>query len=378
MKLTTAGESHGKALLAIIEGLPAHLKIDREKIDGGLTLRQSGYGRGARQRIEKDRVEILSGVRGGETLGSPLSLCIRNLDYENWRRCMSDGECDLSDRVLTRARPGHADLPGMLKYAQSDARNILERASARETAIRVAAGEIFRQYLSALGVEIAGYVREVCGVKDEGRYSFAELSAARLTGLGMIDPAAEKAAEEKVAALKAAGDTAGGVAEIRVKGLAPGFGSCMTYADKLDARLAGALMSIQAAKGAEVGLGFAVGSLRGGEVHDEIFYGDGFYRKTNRAGGIEGGMSNGEEIVVRAAMKPIPTLMKGLKTVDFRTREEAVAASERSDVCAVFAFERIAEAVVAQVIADAVSERLGGDTMAEVAERYARLPRGGK
>ena len=374
MKLTTAGESHGKALLAIVEGLPAHLKIDKAKINGALALRQSGFGRGARQKIEKDEAEILSGVRGGETLGSPLALCIRNRDYESWKAYMSDGECDLSSRAVTRVRPGHADLSGMLKYGQSDARNILERASARETAIRVAAGEIFRQYLSALGVEIAGYVREVCGVKDGGRYAFNELAASKKTGLGMIDPEAERAAEEKVSALKSAGDTAGGVVEVRVRGLKSGFGSCMTYADKLDARLAGALMGIQAAKGVEVGIGFEAGSLSGKEVHDEIFYEGGFRRRTNRAGGIEGGMSNGEEIVLRAAMKPIPTLMKGLKTADFLTHEEAVAASERSDVCAIFAFEIIAEAAAAEVIACAVAERLGGDTMAEAVERYARLP----
>lgn len=374
MKLTTAGESHGKALVAIIEGLPAHLPIDIGKINGDLALRQSGFGRGARQRIESDRAEILTGVRNGETLGSPLTLCIYNRDYENWRAYMSDGPCDTASRAVTRVRPGHADLSGMLKFSQEDARNILERASARETAIRVAAGGVFRQYLSALGVEIAGYVREVCGIKDGGRYAFEALSEAKKTGLGMLDPEAEKAAEEKVAALKKEGDTAGGVVEIRVRGLKSGFGSCMTYAEKLDARLAAALMSIQAVKGAEVGLGFAAGELSGREVHDEIFYDGGFRRRSNRAGGIEGGMSNGEEIVVRAAMKPIPTLMKGLKTVDFLTREEAVAASERSDVCAIFALEIIAEAAVAEVLANAVSERLGGDTMEEVGERYARLP----
>lgn len=374
MKLTTAGESHGKALIAVIEGLPAHLEIDTEKINAELALRQSGFGRGGRQKIETDRVEILTGVRNRETLGSPLTLCIYNRDYENWRAYMSDGACDVSARTVTKVRPGHADLAGVMKFAQSDARNVLERASARETAIRVAAGSVFKQYLSALGVEIGGYVKEVCGVKDEGRYAFSELSRAKESGLGMLDAAAEKEAEEKVASLKTAGDTAGGVAEIRVRGLKSGFGSPMTYAGKLDARLARALMSIQAVKGVETGLGFASASLSGKDVHDEIFYDGGFARRTNRAGGIEGGMSNGEEIVLRVAMKPIPTLMKGLKTVDVATREEAVAASERSDVCAIFALEIIAEAAVAEVLAEAVAERLGGDTMAEVADRYARLP----
>lgn len=374
MKLTTAGESHGKALIAIIEGLPAHLAVDVGTINADLALRQSGAGRGARQKIETDTVEILTGVRNGETLGSPVTLCIYNKDYENWKAYMSAGACDVAARAVTRVRPGHADLSGMLKYAQNDARNILERASARETAIRVAAGGIFKQYLSAFGIRIGGYVREICGVKDEGRYSFDELSRAKTTATGMLDPEAGKLAEEKIAALKAACDTAGGIAEIRVQGLKSGFGSCMTYADKLDARFAGRLMGIQAVKGVEVGLGFAVGSLSGRQVHDEIFYRDGFYRKTNRAGGIEGGMSNGEELVLRVAMKPIPTLMKGLETVDFLTHERAVAASERSDVCAIFALELIAEAAVAEVLAIAVSERLGGDTMEEMKERYARLP----
>ena len=379
MKLTTAGESHGKALVAIIEGLPAHLKVDLEKINEKLALRQSGFGRGGRQKIEKDRAEILTGVRNGETLGSPVTLCIYNKDYANWADSMADGVCDesaMQKKALTKVRPGHADLTGVLKYAQTDARNVLERASARETAIRVAAGGVYSQYLSSLGVEIGGYVKEVCGIKDEGEYSFEQLQKAKTTPVGMIDELAERQAEEKIASLKKAGDTAGGIVEVRVKGLKRGFGSVMTYDEKLDARLAQALMSIQAVKGVEVGVGFAVAHTSGKEIHDEIFHSEtrGFYRNTNRAGGIEGGMSNGEEIVVRIAMKPIPTLMQGLQTVDYITKEQTTAASERSDVCAIFALEVIAEAVVAQVLADAVDKRLGGDTMQEVQERYARLP----
>ena len=365
MKLTTAGESHGKALVAIIEGLPAHLKIDKARADEELKLRQSGFGRGARQKIETDKVEILAGVRNGETLGSPVALCIYNRDYENWKTIMSDEPCDVSARTLTKVRPGHADLSGVLKYAQTDARNILERASARETAVRVAAGSVFRSY------------REVCGIKDEGWYTFDEIKGSRSRSLGMLNEEAEKSAEEKISALKAEGDTAGGVAEIRVRGLKSGFGSPMTYSDKLDARLARGLMSIQAVKGVEVGMGFGAASASGKEVHDEIFCDEktcAFYRKTNRAGGIEGGMSNGEEIVLRVAMKPIPTLMKGLQTVDVSTKKSAVAASERSDVCAIFALEIIAEAAVAEVLAETVAERLGGDTMEEVKERYSRLP----
>lgn len=379
MKLTTAGESHGKALVAIIEDLPAHLTIDIEKINAALALRQSGYGRGARQKIEKDRVEILTGVRNGETLGSPVTLCIYNRDFGNWENSMSAEKCDpeaMAAKSLTKVRPGHADLTGMRKYAQEDARNVLERASARETAIRVAAGEIYRQYLAALGVEIGGYVYEVCGVKDGGMYAFNQLSQAKNTQLGMLNADAETLAVEKITQLKQDGDTAGGGVEIRVRGLKSGFGSVMTYTEKLDAQLAQGLMSIQAIKGVEVGAGFAVATTSGKDIHDEIFYDadKGFYRQTNRAGGIEGGMSNGEEIVLRAAMKPIPTLMHGLQTVDFITKEKVVAASERSDVCAIFALEIIAEAVVAEVLANAVSKRLGGDTMQEVKQRYDLLP----
>ena len=379
MKLTTAGESHGKALVAIIEGLPAHLKVNIAEINQALALRQSGFGRGGRQKIERDEVEILTGVRNGETLGSPVTLCIYNKDYQNWAMCMSDGACDeaaMEKKRLTKVRPGHADLTGVIKFEQEDARNILERASARETAIRVAAGGVYKQYLAALGVEIGGYVKEICSVKDGGRYAFNELLKAKTTETGMIDTEANRLAMEKIAALKKEGDTAGGIVEIRVKGLKSGFGSMMTYAEKLDSRLAQGLMSIQAIKGVEVGAGFEVGQKSGREIHDEICYNEvkGFYRETNRAGGIEGGMSNGEEIVLRVAMKPIPTLMKGLKTVEYTTKESAIAASERSDVCAIFALEIIAEAVVAQVLADVVSKRLGGDTMREAVERYARLP----
>ena len=378
MKLTTAGESHGKALVAIIEGLPAHLELDVEKINGALALRQNGYGRGGRQKIEKDRVEILTGVRNGETLGSPVTLCIYNKDFENWKTCMAAEGCDeetMEAKKLTKVRPGHADLTGMLKFEQTDARNILERASARETAIRVAAGEVYRQYLAALGVEIASYVSEICGVKDGGRYAFNELARAKTTQTGMLDEESEKRAMEKIAALRRDGDTAGGVVELRVKGLKSGFGSVMTYAEKLDGQLAQGLMSIQAVKGVEVGAGFEVAKKSGREIHDEIFYENGkFFRTTNRAGGLEGGMTNGEEIVLRVAMKPIPTLMKGLQTVEFGTKEKAIAASERSDVCAIFALSVIAESVVAQVLADSVAKRLGGDTMSELKARYARLP----
>ncbi len=373
MKLTTAGESHGKALIGIIEGLPAGLKIKIEEINGFLALRQCGYGRGGRQKIEKDEVEIVSGVRNLVTLGSPLALEIKNKDYASWSDYMAPEGCDVTQKQLTAVRPGHADLSGILKYGHTDARNVLERASARETAIRVAAGTVARQYLSELSIEISGYVKSVCGVIDPNIYAFERLIEAKKSPLFMLDKCAEEKAVRLIDKLKADGDTAGGIIEIRVKGLKSGFGSCMRYSEKLDALLCGAMMSVQAIKGAEVGLGFEAAKLQGSKVHDEIFYNGNYYRKTNNAGGIEGGMSNGEEVVLRAAMKPIPTLMKGLNTVDAVTKKAVKAAGERSDVAAVCAAEIILESVVAFTLADVVSRRLGGDTMREVSERYSAL-----
>lgn len=373
MKLTTAGESHGKALIGIIEGLPAGLKINIEEINGFLALRQCGYGRGGRQKIEKDEVEIVSGVRNLVTLGSPLALEIKNKDYASWSEYMAPEGCDITQKQLTAVRPGHADLSGILKYGQTDARNVLERASARETAIRVAAGTVARQYLSELNIEISGYVKSVCGVIDPNIYAFERLIEAKKSPLFMLDKCAEEKAVRLIDKLKADGDTAGGIIEIRVKGLKSGFGSCMRYSEKLDALLCGAMMSVQAIKGAEVGLGFEAAKLQGSKVHDEIFYNGNYYRKTNNAGGIEGGMSNGEEIVLRAVMKPIPTLMKGLNTVDAVTKKAVKAAGERSDVAAICAAEIILESVVAFTLADVVSRRLGGDTMREVSERYSAL-----
>ena len=374
MKLVTAGESHGRALTAIIEGLPSNLEIDISAIDADLALRQSGYGRGGRQKIERDRIEILSGVRNGKTLGSPLAFAVFNADFKNWEDCMSAQKCDVTKRTLTKVRPGHADLTGLKKFGQTDARNILERASARETAVRVAAGGFAKQYLAALGVSVGGYVRSVCGEEDAAEYPFEALSAAKSQPLFMLDSGVQERAMRLIDGLKERGDTAGGVVEVRVHGLKSGFGSCMTYGEKLDARLACALMGVQAIKGVEVGLGFKAAALPGGRVHDEIFKADGkFIRRTNNAGGIEGGMSNGEDIVLRAAMKPIPTLMRGLKTVDYLTGKPCTAAGERSDVAAICACEVICEAAVAFTVAQAVAERLGGDNMAQVIERYSAL-----
>lgn len=263
MKFISAGESHGKALAGIIEGLPSKLKIDVDEINAYLALRQSGYGRGGRQKIERDTVEILSGVRNMYTLGSPLAFLIKNKDYENWRAYMAPEGCDVTQKALTRVRPGHADLTGMLKYGTDDARNILERASARETAARVVAGTIARQYLRRLGIEACGYVKSVCGICDDKYYEFEQLSAAKGQPLFMLDNALQDKAVALVDELKAKGDTAGGIVEVRIKGLKSGFGSCMQYSTKLDAILCSALMSVQAVKGVEVGLGFSAAALAG-------------------------------------------------------------------------------------------------------------------
>lgn len=374
IKWMTSGESHGQALTAIIEGLPSNLKIDVEEINKYLALRQSGYGRGARQKIETDRVQILSGVRNCLTLGSPVCLMVENKDYKNWEEYMSPYGADVTMRRLTRVRPGHADLSGVLKYDQTDARNILERASARETAVRVAAGTVARMFLRALGIEVCGYVRSVAGITDEREYTAAQLKDVKNSELFMPDPDLCEQAKKRIDEIKKNKDTAGGIVEIRVNGLKSGFGSCMSYGEKLDGHLAGAIMGIQAIKGVEVGLGFEAARRLGGEVHDEIFFENGkFVRKTNRAGGIEGGMSNGEEIVLRAAMKPIPTLMRGLNTVNFDTGEACRAATERSDVCAICACEIVVESTVCFALAQKVQERLGGDNMREIIERYQKL-----
>lgn len=372
---TTSGESHGRALTAIIEGLPSNLPVDVEEINRYLALRQGGYGRGARQKIETDRVQILSGVRNKLTLGSPVCLMVENKDYANWEAYMSPYGADVSARRLTRVRPGHADLSGVLKYDQTDARNILERASARETAVRVAAGTLARMFLRELGIEAGGYVRSVAGISDDREYTFGQLANVKESELFMPDAALCERAKAEIDAIKEDKDTAGGIVEIRVKGLKSGFGSCMSYGGKLDGHLAGAVMGIQAIKGVEIGLGFEAARRRGSAVHDEIFNENGkFVRKTNNAGGIEGGMSNGEEIILRAAMKPIPTLMRGLNTVNFDTGEACRAATERSDVCSICACEIIVESTVCFALAQKVQERLGGDNMAEIKARYALLP----
>ena len=370
MRITTAGESHGKGLFAIVEGFISGLLVDVDKINAELARRQSGYGRGDRQKIERDSVEILSGVIGGKTTGSPITLAVLNRDYENWKEALSCGQC--AGKPLTAPRPGHADLAGMKKYKTADARNVSERASARETAIRVAVGALCRQLLEQLNVFVTGYVRSVGEVEDQNEYAFAKIQSCRGELLGMMGK--EQEAKALIDRAREQGDTLGGVLEVRVSGLKSGFGSCMTYAEKLDARLAAAVMSVQAIKGVEFGLGFESAKKVGSKLHDEIFSeNEALVRGSNRAGGIEGGTSNGEEIVLRAAMKPLPTVKCGLATVDTITGEKTLSATERSDVCAVTACEQVLESVVCSELCQVVLERLGGDTLEEVLERYGRL-----
>ncbi len=373
-RFTTAGESHGPALLAIVEGVPAGLQIDGERIDAELRRRQGGYGRGGRMRIESDRAEILSGIRHGQTLGSPITLQIRNRDWENWTVAMSPSALDgpVDDETLRRVflpRPGHADLVGILKYDRHDARDILERASARETAARVAAGAVARQLLGAIGIEIGSHVVMLGGIEanvpDELPADLNEV--VEPSPVRTLDPDAESRMIDAIDEAKKNGDTLGGVFEVVVRGVPVGLGSHVSWDRKLDGRLAGALMSIQAIKGVEIGMGFQAGARPGSRVHDAIIAGDsGYVRAGNAAGGLEGGITTGAPIVVRAAMKPISTLMRPLPTIDIRSGERGDAVRERSDVCALPAAGVVGEAMVAIVLAGAILEKFGGDSVTEL------------
>jgi chorismate synthase len=349
LRLSTAGESHGPALVAILTGLPAGLELDRAAIDADLKRRQEGYGRSPRQQIETDRVEVLAGLRHGRTLGTPLALVVRNIDHKNWTWGMApwppEGEpSGKGTKAVTLPRPGHADLAGVLKFGHDDVRNSLERASARHTAVHVAAGAVAKALLASIGITVTG---------------------------STVD---EQALQSAIDAARAERDTVGGVVEVRAAGVPPGLGSYATKEDRLDARLAFALMGIQAVKGVEIGDGFALAALRGSQAHDEIRVDR--RRDTNHAGGVEAGVSNGEEIVVRAAMKPLPTLMKPLASVDLATGEEATALVERSDVAAVEALAVVAEAAVAWELAAAAQEKFGGDSLGDfVASHRAYLAR---
>ena len=382
IRFTTAGESHGKGLVAILEGIPAGLPLVTEDVNRDLRRRMQGYGRGARMKIESDAVEFHSGVRAGATLGSPIALHIANKDWDNWADVMSpEPDADPGGerrRRLTRPRPGHADMVGVLKYDRTDARDILERASARETAARVACGAVCRALLDQFGVEIGSHVIELgpvaAEVPDPLPTPLNEAADESLTRC--LDPRATEAMVKQIDAAKAEGDTLGGIVEVIARGVVVGLGSHVSWDRKLDGRLAGALMSIPAAKGVEIGLGFGGARRFGSEAHDVIEWGGapttgGVHRPTNRAGGLEGGITTGEPLVIRVAKKPISTLMRPLDTVNIDTGEPAKAQSERSDVTAVPAFGVIAEAMVSIVLAHAMGEKFGGDTLDDMQHAYA-------
>jgi chorismate synthase len=380
LRFTTAGESHGQALVSVLEGMPAGVPLLAAHIDTDLVRRQQGYGRGRRMQIEKDSAEILSGVRAGETLGSPIAMLIRNRDWANWQAIMDpapregENEGTLRRRAVTRVRPGHADLTGILKYDRNDARDILERASARETTARVAAGAIARRLLDELGVSIGSHLVHLGGVDAVRPSPMPERinEASDASPLRTLDPSAEAQMIERIDAAKRAGNTLGGICEVVVDGLPVGLGSHVSWDRKLDGRIGAAIMSIPAVKGVEIGMGFQAARVPGSEVHDEISLAPGrtragnVRRATNNAGGLEGGISTGEPLVVRVAMKPISTLMRPLGTVDVATGSAASATAERSDVTAVPAMGVIAEAMLAFVLADAVLEKFGGDSLPEV------------
>ena len=377
LRFTTAGESHGPGLVSVLEGMVAGLPLLAEDVNCELGRRQQGYGRGRRMQIERDEIEFISGVRAGQTIGSPIAMLIRNRDWKNWVDVMDpaprDGDPDPRRRAVTRVRPGHADLTGLLKYDRDDARDVLERASARETTARVAAAAVCRRFLMDFGVRIGSHVVHLGGVDATRPDPMPDDINAAADGsqVRMLDPRAEATVIARIDEAKAAGNTLGGICEVVADGLPAGLGSHVSWDRKLDGRLAAAIMSIPAVKGVEIGLGFETSRRMGSDVHDEIIPAPGnprtgnVRRKTNRAGGTEGGMTTGEPLVVRVAMKPISTLMRPLGTVDVKSGEEAKATAERSDVTAVPAMGVIAEAMVAFVLAQAWLEKFGGDSLDE-------------
>jgi len=378
LRWSTAGESHGPELVAIVHGIPAGLPLLAEDVDTDLARRQRGYGRGGRMKIETDRARLLAGVRGGETLGSPIALAIENRDHANWAGRMGPARFPAPPEPVTRPRPGHADLAGGLKYDRHDLRDILERASARETAARVAVGGVCRKLLGAVGVDVFAHVVAIGPVEASAPALAppALRAAARASDLACADADAEQAMRAAILQAAHAGDTLGGVFEVVATGVPPGLGSHVQWDRKLDGRLAQALMSIHAIKGVEIGLGFGAARVRGSEVHDAIGWdGAAFTRPTNRAGGLEGGITNGEPVVCRAAMKPIATLKKALPSVDVRTKEPFEAAFERADVCAVAAASVVGEAMVAITLAEALLEKLGGDSLRELTDNLASYRR---
>jgi chorismate synthase len=371
LRLTTAGESHGPGLTCIVEGLPAGLELEPEAIGREMTRRQLGHGRGGRMKIERDAADITGGVRHGRTLGSPVALQVANRDYANWEERMNPWPVGDAVEEVHLPRPGHADLVGIWKYGQSDVRNILERASARETAARVAGGALFKAFLRAVGVSVHSHVVQIASVRAPERDTpltaedFADVDASPVR---CLDAEASRAMVREIDKLRKANESLGGVFEVQAFGLVPGLGSHISWEQRLDGRLAMAICSIQALKGFSVGDAFAIAGLPGSQAHDEIFYAEdrGFYRETNRAGGLEGGMTTGSPLVVRGAMKPLPTLTKPLRSVDTETHEPAQALRERTDSCTVPAAAVVGEAMVALVLADAYMTKFGGDHIDDV------------
>jgi chorismate synthase len=372
LRLTTAGESHGPGLTCIVEGLPAGLALEREALDRDLARRQLGHGRGGRMKIERDRVDVTAGVRHGRTLGGPIALRVDNRDFANWEERMNPWPVEAEVAEVHLPRPGHADLVGTWKYKLDDVRDVLERASARETAARVAGGALCKELLRALGVDVHSHVTQITGVRAPRREGLtaADFAAVDESPVRCLDPEASRAMVAEIDRLRKANESLGGVFEVWAFGLVPGLGSHVSWEERLDGRLAGAMLSIQAIKGVGIGDGFGLADVPGSQAHDEIFFeeGRGYYRETNRSGGLEGGMTTGEPLVVRAAMKPLPTLTKPLRSVDIATHAPAEALRERTDSCTVPAAGVVGEAMVAYVIADAYRAKFGGDHIDDVRE----------
>jgi chorismate synthase len=371
LRLTTAGESHGPGLVCLVEGMPAGLELAPEDLNRDMARRQLGHGRGGRMKIEKDTARVTAGVRHGFTLGGPIALQVENRDYANWEERMSPWPVDVGVQEVHLPRPGHADLVGTQKYKQTDVRNILERASARETAARVAGGALCKAFLAVLGVQVRSHVIQIASVHAPERnaaLTLADFAEVDSSPVRCLDADAGRAMVAEIDALRKANESLGGVFEVQVFGVVPGLGSHVSWEERLDGRLAMSILSIQAMKGVSIGDGFQVAGVPGSQAHDEIFYSErrGYYRETNRAGGLEGGMTNGEPLVVRGAMKPLPTLTKPLRSVDIATHDPAEALRERTDSCTVPAAGVVGEAMIALVLADAYRQKFGGDHIDDV------------
>jgi chorismate synthase len=370
LRLITAGESHGPGLTCIVEGLPAGLELDLGAINADMARRQLGHGRGGRMKIERDAAEVTSGVRHGRTLGGPIALLVANRDYANWEERMNPWPVEAAVPEVHLPRPGHADLAGVQKYGFTDVRNVLERASARETAARVAGGALAKAFLRAVGVEVVSHVTQIGSVQAPERNGlvFEDFAGVDASPVRCLDAGASKAMVEEINVLRKRNESLGGVFEVRAFGLVPGLGSHVSWEERLDGRIGLAMLSIQAVKGCGIGDGFDLAGRPGSAAHDEIFYEEerGYFRETNRSGGVEGGMSTGEPLVVRCAMKPLPTLTKPLRSVDIATREPAEALRERTDSCTVPAAGVVGEAMLAIVLASAYREKFGGDHVDDV------------